>query len=186
MLKIQPYQMVEGPRAPSAPSRWYAVNCLSNRESLAAAQLRNQGFRIFLPCRLKTRRHARKFDSVLRPLFPGYLFVQLDLTRDRWRSINGTVGVVRIVGHSEAPSPAPVGAVEALQSACDELDVMQSRDEFAPGDAVRVACGPFAELIGQLEQLDSSGRVRVLLELMGRRACVALPRDYVVSAQSAA
>jgi len=172
--------------APIAGARWYAVNCLSNRELLAAAQLRNQGFEVFLPCRLITRRHARKFDTVLRPFFPGYLFVRLDLDRHRWRSVNGTLGVVRLVGQSEAPSPAPSGAIEAIRHACDDLGVMRASEDLAPGDAVFVAFGPFAELIGKLERLDSAGRIRVLLELMGRRACVALPRDYVVSARQAA
>ena len=173
-------------RAPVASPRWYAVNCLSNREHLAAAQLRNQGFEVFLPCRLITRRHARKFDTVLRPLFPGYLFVRLDLDRHRWRSVNGTLGVVRLVGPSEAPSPAPFGAIEAIKHACDDLGVLRANEDLAPGDAVLVAFGPFADLIGKLERLDSAGRIRVLLELMGRRASVALPRDYVVSARQAA
>src|SRR5215469_3528807 len=117
-----------GRTCPSRPSdvvaredqpRWYAVQCLSNREFVAAAQLRNQGFTTFLPCLLKTRRHARRFDSVRRSLFPGYLFVQLDLARDRWRSVNGTLGVAKLVGHTETPSAAPAGSIEAIRSACD-------------------------------------------------------------------
>src|SRR5258706_16252721 len=98
MVRILPSERIETRRDQPASrgARWYAVNCLSNREFLASSQLRNQGFRTFLPRRLTTRRHARKFDTVMRPLFPGYLFVQLDLSRDRWRSINGTLGVVRL------------------------------------------------------------------------------------------
>src|SRR5215472_13718576 len=99
-------------RVRTSRARWYAVQCLSNREFVAATQLRNQGFTTFLPCQLKTRRHARRFDSVRRPLFPGYLFVQLDLARDRWRSVNGTLGVAKLVGNSDLPSAAPVGSIE--------------------------------------------------------------------------
>ena len=169
-----------------ARPRWFAVNCLSNREFLAAAQLRRQGFAVFLPGRRFTRRHARKFDTVLRPLFPGYLFVHLDLDRDRWRSVNGTLGVVRLVGPSDAPWPAPSGAIEEIRKACDERGVVCAREELAPGDSIRVTRGPFADLLGQLERLDGAGRVAVLLELMGRRTTVALPHDHVVSAKLAA
>src|SRR5262245_55322609 len=137
-------------------TRWYAVQCLSNREFVAAANLRNQGFATFLPCLVKTRRNARRFDSVRRPLFPGYLFVQLDLTRDRWRSVNGTIGVARIVGHAETPSAAPVGSIEAIRSACDEFDVMHANGDVAPGDAIRVTFGPFSDLVGRLERLESA------------------------------
>lgn len=160
--------------------RWYAVQCLANREFVAASQLRNQGFVTFLPCQLRTRRHARKFDSVRRPLFPGYLFVQLDLAHDRWRSVNGTLGVAKLVSHAELPSAAPTGSIEAIRAACDTSDIMHISSDVAPGDAVRVTCGPFSELIGKLERLDGGRRVRVLLELMGRRTSVALPRDQIV------
>jgi transcription elongation factor/antiterminator RfaH len=166
--------------------RWYAVQCLSNREFVAATQLRNQGFTAFLPCQLKTRRHARRFDSVRRPLFPGYLFVQLDLARDRWRSVNGTLGVAKLVGHADTPSAAPVGSIEAIRSACDEFDVMHVNGDIAPGAAIRVACGPFSDLVGRLERLDGAERVHVLLELMGRRTSVVLRRDQIIPESAAA
>ena len=160
--------------------RWYAVQCLSNREFVAASQLRNQGFTAFLPCRLNTRRHARKFDFVRRPLFPGYLFVRLDLSRDRWRRVNGTLGVARLVANGETPSAAPAGSIEAIKTACDESDVLHTRADIVPGDPVRVAWGPFSDLVGRLERLDGAARVRVLLELMGRRTSVVLSRDQVI------
>jgi transcription elongation factor/antiterminator RfaH len=169
-----------------ARPRWYAVQCLSNREFVAAVQLHNQGFATFLPCQLKTRRHARRFDSVRRPLFPGYLFVQLDLARDRWRSVNGTLGVVKLVGRAEQPSAAPAGSIEAIRAACDESDVIHVSADIAPGDVVRVTCGPFSELVGKLERLDGAARVRVLLELMGRRTSVVLPRDQIIPELAAA
>src|SRR5262249_36026256 len=150
--------------APRPTSRWYAVQCLSNREFLAAAQLANQGFVAFLPCLVRTRRHARKFDTVRRPLFPGYLFVRLDSSRDRWRSINGSLGVGRLVGNAEAPTPLPAGVVEAISDVCDDNGVMEAPDELSPGEEVRVTAGPFAEFVGKLDSLDGAGRVRVLLE----------------------
>ena len=47
-------------------------------------------------------RHARKILNVRAPLFPGYLFVSLDLTRDRWRSINSTYGVLGLIMGGES------------------------------------------------------------------------------------
>jgi transcriptional antiterminator RfaH len=63
---------------------------------------------------------------------------------------------------------------------------MGASGEPAPGETVCVAFGPFAEFLGKLERTDGAGRVRVLMELMGRRTTVALPRDHVVSAKLAA
>jgi transcriptional antiterminator RfaH len=44
------------------------------------------------------------------------------------------------------------------------------------GQRVKVAAGPFADLVGRLERLDEKGRVSVLLELMGSLVRVALPQ----------
>ena len=165
-------------------SRWYAVQCQAHREKLALRHLVNQDFCAFLPLREKTRRHARKIETVLTPFFPGYVFVQLDLSRARWRSINGTVGVAHLVMQGERPAPAPEGVIEALKDSCDENDILAYEAALRPGQPVRVLMGPFADLIGELEQLDDSGRVRVLLDLMGGRMPVLLPRKNVVPAES--
>lgn len=166
--------------------RWYAVQCLSNREFVAAAQLENQGFHVFLPLREKTRRHARRFERVRRPLFPGYAFVRLDLSRDRWRSVNGTLGVVRLVSQADRPLAAPKGAIETIRAMCDANGVMSAGSQLLVGETVRVTFGPFADLVGRLEHLNAAGRVSVLLELMGRRLSVALARDHIAPALAAA
>ena len=165
--------------------RWYAVHCQPHRESAAAAHLANQDFKIFLPRCEKTRRHARKIEKVRRPFFPGYLFIQLDIARTRWRSINSTFGVNRIVMCNEHPAPAPVGVVEALMSACDDDGILWWRAELALGQKVRVVSGPFAELVGELDQLTDADRVQVLLDIMGGRTRVVLPRDHLVPADLA-
>src|SRR5262245_64991181 len=92
-----------------AGERWYVVHTLPLGEARAQSQLENQSFLTFLPKRQKTVRHARKLTSVLAPFFPRYLFVALDLTRDQWRSVNGTFGVARLVMQGEQPAPVPRG-----------------------------------------------------------------------------
>jgi len=67
----------------AAGERWYVVHALAHGEERAQCRLAAQGFRSFLPRHVKTVRHARKLRSVRAPFFPRYLFVVLDLTRDR-------------------------------------------------------------------------------------------------------
>lgn len=116
---------------------------------------------------------------VLRPYFPGYVFVWLDLSRDTWRSVNGTFGVVRIVMQGDRPVPAPRGLVETLVSCCGADGVLASTRALELGQRVRVSDGPFTDLVGELEQLDETGRVRVLLDLMGRSVPTWLSRSSV-------
>lgn len=165
--------------------RWYAVQCLSNRETGAAAHLENQKFSVFLPRRRKTRRHARRIETVLVPFFPGYLFVTLDLSRDRWRSVNGTYGVASLVMQGDAPAPVPTGVVEGLQQYCDDEGAIHWQDDVRPGQRVQIVDGALTELIGRLERLDSLGRVRVLLDILGRQTPILLPRGSIISAEGA-
>ena len=162
--------------------RWYAVYCQPHREAAAAAHLQNQGIAIFLPKREKTRRHARKMEKVRRPFFPGYVFVALDIEHERWRCVNSTYGVIRIVMQNDRPAPAPVGVIEALLAACDDGHILRLGPDLTVGQKIRVIDGPFTDLVGELDQLTDSERVRVLLEILGGRTPVVLPRAHLMPA----
>jgi transcriptional antiterminator RfaH len=151
----------------SEAERWYVARTLPQRELHAARQLANQGFRTFVPRHWKNRRHARKVETISAPLFPRYIFVVVDRTRDRWRCINGTLGVNRLLMHGCEPQVVPVGVVENLVAAADAQGNIRFDFHLKEGQTVKVMAGPFAELVGQLERLDDNGRVRVLLEILG-------------------
>jgi transcription elongation factor/antiterminator RfaH len=162
-------------------ARWYAVNTLPHREFGAKRQLENQGFRVFLPQRLKTVRHARKLTNVQAPFFPRYLFVELDLTFHRWRSVNGTFGVSSLVMQGERPVPVPHGIVETMLASVGDDNVLRFQHSLKAGAEVRLIAGPFADQLGILEHLNDTGRIRVLLNIMGGTIRVHVPRDYAIA-----
>jgi transcription antitermination factor NusG len=147
--------------------RWYLAQTLPHKEGTAQLQLGAQGFRSFLPKRERTVRHARQLKVVSAPLFPRYLFVSLDLGRDRWRSVNGTIGVAGLFMVDERPTPVPIGVVENLIQSADSSGRLRSESDLLPGQKVRLSAGPLAHALGILERLDDQGRVEVLLEIMG-------------------
>jgi transcription elongation factor/antiterminator RfaH len=169
----------------SGEERWYVIRTLAQRERQAVMQLTNQSYRVFLPLHLKTRRHARKVETVSAPLFPRYLFTILDRTRDRWRPINGTFGVDRLLACAGEPQPVPIGMVESLILSADEDGTVHFEFPLHAGQSVKVLAGPFADLVGRLDRLDEKDRVSVLLELMGGTVRVALPRTFVAPASGA-
>src|SRR6476660_2861740 len=170
----------------SAEERWYVARTLPQRELHAARQLNNQGFRTFVPRYWKNRRHARKVETVSAPLFPRYIFVILDRTRDRWRSINGTLGVDCLLTQGGEPQPVPVGIVESFIHSADSDGNIRFDFHLREGETIKVLAGPFAELVGHLERLDGNGRVRVLLEILGGKVRVALPQKLVAPAKDVA
>jgi transcriptional antiterminator RfaH len=162
--------------------RWFAVHTQPHREFRANQQLENQGFQVFLPKRLKTIRHARKLTNVSAPFFPRYLFIQLDLSQHRWRSVNGSFGVSSLVMQGDLPHPVPHGVVEAMIASVDPAGLLCLSQHLSVGDRVRLAAGPFADKLGILDRLDDSGRVRVLLEIMGGTVRVQVERKFVTAA----
>lgn len=163
----------------SASERWYVVRTRVQREFQAATQLTNQGFRNFVPCCLKNRRHARRVETISAPLFPRYIFAIVDCTRDRWRSINGTWGVDRLLTFGGEPRPLPRGLVEGLILATDADGNVQFDCNLHEGQSIKILAGPFVDLVGRLEGLDDKGRVRVLLEILGGSVRVNVPARLV-------
>ncbi len=157
-------------------NRWYVVNTQSYQEARADENLRRQGFYSWLPRFRRPRKHARRSDYVSAPLFPGYLFVRLDPEAERWRSINGTFGVVRLLCNGDIPLAVPDGLVEEIMRRRDGSGiVVLSPRRLAVGKAVRVAAGPFADLEGLFQEMLGRDRVVLLFNLLGRKVRASVP-----------
>ncbi|MEM8971470.1 MAG: transcriptional activator RfaH [Pseudomonadota bacterium] len=160
---------------------WYVVNTLPHQETRADQNLRRQEFTTLLPVTKRTRRHARKMDTVLSPLFPGYLFVQLDLKRQAWSSINGTFGVKRLLSNGLVPTEISSDFVAALRETIDENGIAAvPAPELQPGQQVRIASGPFADCIAAVMHLSPGERVKLLLDVLGGSVQATIPRRAVV------
>ena len=165
-----------------AAKRWYVARTQPRAEGRAMANLQKQGFEVFCARFLKSRRHARRVENVLVPLFPNYIFVQLDLACDRWRCVNGTRGVSHMIMQGDMPTAVASGIVESLQQRTRADGTIDLTAKLHIGQSVRIANGPLADLVGTLGHLDSAGRVRVLLDLLGRSVSVALDGEALLPA----
>lgn len=156
--------------------QWYVVHTQAQGESRALFNLERQGFEAWLPLVRRQRRHARRTDTVLRPLFPRYLFVHVDLETEPWRPILSTFGVSHVIGGDEGPSPVPNTVVDALVArAGSDGHFELGAESFRSGDKVRILEGPLAELEGIFQAASDDERVMILLRLMGREVRVTVP-----------
>jgi transcriptional antiterminator RfaH len=165
-------------------ARWYVVQTQVNGEARAAENLRRQGFEVYVPRYLKRRRHARKIDFTAKPLFPRYMFVAIDMATQRWRSVQSTFGVSRLVTNGDEPAVVPEAVIPALKAREDAKGfvMMDARPAFAPGDKVRVLAGVFMDNAGLFSGMADHDRVAILLELLGRQVRVVLDADLVSAA----
>lgn len=162
---------------------WFVAHTQPMKEYVAQRHLLEQGFEVYLPRFKKLRRHARKVEEVLAPLFPRYLFLGMDIEVARWRSVNGTRGVSYLLMAENQPVEVPMKIIEGLKGkeSPDGLVPLDSLITFIKGDKVHVLEGPFKDQRAIFETLDDEKRVQVLLTFLGRETRVSLP-TYAVEA----
>jgi transcriptional antiterminator RfaH len=163
--------------------RWYVAQTHAHAENKAAEHLARQGYLIYLPRYRKRRRHARRVDEVFAPLFPRYLFIAANAAAQRWRAIQSTVGVARLVCNGDAPAAVGGDVVDALRAREDERGLVRldTTPAFAPGDPIRILDGAFAACLGLFECMTDGERVAILLDLLGRKVRVVLNVDCVAA-----
>ena len=108
---------------------------------------------------------------VAAPLYPSYLFVTFNPSIHRWRSIQSTVGVARLVCNGETPAAIDGAIIDGLRSRENEQGYIQleRRPQFAAGDKVRVREGVFCDCLGLFESLGDRERVAISLNSSAAR-----------------
>lgn len=163
--------------------RWYVAHTLPKGEALAMQHLARQNFEAFLPRYHRVRKHARKTDVIVAPLFPRYLFVKLDLENDPWLSIESTRGIAYIVRQCGRPASLPSGIVENLQQQADvkEIVPLSSLEIFKPGAKVEILDGAFLGHTASYEKMADKERVQLLLNMLGREVRIEIPINAVMA-----
>ena len=158
---------------------WYLVHCKPNAAQTAVRNLENQSFGTFLPLQEMTKRKGKIFQRQIRPLFPGYLFVQIDTDQGPWRQVNSTRGVARLVRLGAEPSVVPNEIVEALMARCNKQSILCQTSEtqssqLHSGNQVQVTQGPFSGFIATITDIAPNNRIHILIEIMGQATKVAV------------
>ena len=163
--------------ASTTERRWYVVSTKPRREEFAQDQLARRGVATFFPRIFETGQLRGR--SPIGPLFPGYLFLQLDLEQ-QFFDVVWTPGVRKFVAFGDAPCAVDDAVVDFLRERVGDEGVLKVERVFRPGDRVCVKYGPFEGLVGIIQSpVGARGRVRVLMELLRRQTPVEVPQNIV-------
>jgi len=175
--------MIEKPDTKIMPDlRWYLVQYKPNAAQIAVHNLDNQSFGTFLPLQELTKRKGKIFQRQIRPLFPGYLFVQIDPDQGPWRQVNSTRGVARLIRLGAEPSVVPNEIVEALMARCDKRGILRQTSEIQSsqlnsGIQAQVTQGPFSGFVATISDIEPNNRISIVLELMGQATKIVINAD---------
>lgn len=156
---------------------WYVIYTKAQKEEVAQFNLKLRGVEAFFP-QLLLPKFSRRQKQVV-PLFPNYLFVQIDFER-AYDVVRWTPGVKCFVSFNETPIPIDDGVADYLLSRADHNGIIVARSDLKSGQEIRICGGPFEGLLGVIEQLaDAKGRVKILMQLLSRKLSVEVPMQFI-------
>ncbi len=173
--------------------QWYVLRVASNKEEQVREALERkvkiEGLqekigRILVPSdrRLRPRTRPSEKKFVERKLYPGYVFIEMELEEDGtigekpWFLIKETTGVGDFIGSGGKPvpmSPADVGKMLMQVERPEEGATLTV--EFKKGDQVKIKEGAFENFEGAVDEvLAEKGLIRVIVTIFGRATPVEL------------
>lgn len=165
--------------------KWYVVQTKYKQEYLADEQLDKQDFTTYLPEIIIRKKYKGEMVNIATPLFPGYIFVRFDVEKDRWKAINNTRGVYRIIGvRDQYVEPLPRNFIDELMNKECHLGYISLEEcdsvlrEFVIGDELIVDSGVFEGFSGICQRVKKD-RVVVLLSLLSGKTIVELQNNSV-------
>ena len=159
---------------PELIDQWVAVQVRSRSEQMVETLLRYKGYRTWAPCVPKAA--AGRRANRVEPLFPGYVFCQLD--EPSQGLVVTTPGVLRFVGVGGRPDPVSPSEIAAIQAVlASGLPV--SPAAMQPGSAVEVVSGPLKGCCGTVLEWKHQGLLLVGISLLQRAVSVVVEYDWL-------
>ncbi|MFC6617369.1 transcription termination/antitermination protein NusG [Deinococcus radiophilus] len=178
---------------------WYAVHTYIGQEDRVHSHLLERArklgmlgtkiYQVLQPSEQAVElKEGGKKETVERKLFPGYVFVQMDVEDDdapgelgeSWEVVRNTNGVTGFVGTSTRPVPLSPDEVQRLLAsvgvgAAPKAEAPKVQIDLKPGDMVKVKSGPFADFNGVVSEINApQAKVKVLVSIFGRETPVEL------------
>ena len=164
---------------------WYVIHTYSGYEQKVKLNLLEQFERsenrerlgeIIIPTEevVEVRRGKKKISS--RKFFPGYVLINIDMTRDIWYMIKDTPKVTGFLGGGATPVPLSEEEVKLIMEQMKgESTRLKPKVLFEKGEDVRVIEGPFINFNGTVEDVNhDKGKVKVMVSIFGRATPVEL------------
>jgi len=161
-------------------NNWFVVHTKPKQESLAVENLQRQGYSVYYPQILQAKRRRKSWQQVIGPLFPRYLFVELNIGNDNFSPIRSTLGVIGLIRFGNQPAMMPGSVIKAIQDQEELLNNTEIQQaQWQPGDLLEILDGPFAGLKGIFQKKESIERVSLLLDVLGKQSRFSISREYL-------
>ena len=149
---------------------WYALHSKPNKESFLFSQLRHRDIEVYYP-----RLHVQPVNPrsrKIRPFFPGYLFVHVDLEKVSLSALAWIPGAQNVVSFDSHPAIVPDEVISGIQKNVKRVNqhTQDQKQSLQSGDPVIITGGPFKGYQAIFDTaLEGNQRVRLLIQLLHAR-----------------
>lgn len=160
---------------PPTEAPWEIAHLRSRQEKSVARILLESEMPFYLPqIERKSKKNGRTFVSHL-PLFPGYIFLRRvdGLRQALWRT-SAVVTMMEVLDQEKLD-----GELAQIKRLQENGAVLTPREEFLPGDAVRVMEGVFAGYHGIVMEERGALRLVVCVSILKKSIAVEFPRELL-------
>jgi transcriptional antiterminator RfaH len=162
---------------------WYVIRTKPHQERRAEFHLRQLCVETFLPLLKQHKKIRRVNKMVVEPLFPSYLFAKFDIS-DRYRTVNFTRGVMKIVEFDMRPAQVSESLIQAIRARLEDEYVTRKAERFQKGQNVQIMDGPLAGLEAVfIREMTEQHRVLLLLNTIQLHAKLTVDIDQISPAQ---
>lgn len=151
---------------------WYVVSTKPNHEKQAERNIERMGFECFLPRLQEEKIIRRQRKTVSAPLFPGYLFVRINLS-EHCRGVMYARGVRKLVEFGSKPVQVDVAVIDAIKSRMTDskMHLLQGLKQLRNGQLVQIKAGPLVGLDAVfVREMPGRQRAMVLLHTLALHA----------------
>jgi transcriptional antiterminator NusG len=162
---------------------WYAIHTYAGYENAVARNLKqridslnmqDKIFNVVVPIEKKIKIKGNKRVEEEEKIYPGYILVDMTVTDDSWFVVRNTPRVTGFVGAGVYPVPLSQKEIDQLLGRMDTQTVTHEVT-FIVGESVKIVDGPFKDLEGKINEIDSEkGKARVMVLMFGRETSVEL------------
>ena len=152
---------------------WFVAHVRARREKKLKQFCEGKGLLVKLPCYQSVRKYRGKVVTFSKPLFPGYVFLELLPDQKRVISENDSVARLLTVHNQEEFRSQLAEIFAALESG---LEVFLA-PEIGTGSRVKIKAGPLRGMEATVEERYGMTTVLLRLDFIGQAAAVRLQAD---------
>ena len=172
--------------------KWYMITTVSSREEKVIESLKNrvisekledlfEDFKVMMvphlsPKEIERKNNGEDYKVRSRSLFPGYIFIKMNMTNKSWFIVRNTQYVTGLVGSSgQRAQPTPISnfEMEKMEKRVEKMNKDFSQgigtSLFKKGFLVEVIDGPTKGQIGPIIELNEEKQIAIVELVMFER-----------------